>query len=240
MRRPAVLGWIPLLALKVRHGYFAAGVPRRLRFQADADTARFIRRHQLIERIQGGELWLHAPQQGLAGLCSEREQTLVWRIVSDDPEYAFYTDPRAPESIRISLADDLAGWREAPADRTRPPRSVEIAIAPRRVTWKYLLLGDWRTDAPALAVSEDGSNIPVSFRQDEDESLPDGLRARVFRSSHRLPLGVSGPQHITLLDLGARSPRVLQARMPLAAPRGLSLERRLGRTRPVCEIFVHP
>lgn len=238
--RDRPMGWTPILVMRVQHGYFAHHQPQHLRLVATAETAQFIRRHLLLERSQAGELWLHAPSDRFEPLWSERlvnaqPRTLRWNIISDDPDYGLYTDRRAPTWVEAPLVlpsvDSPEGWQKA------QPQHLEYAIQPRQLTWKYLLLGDWQTDQPALSLTE---SAKTDFRHDEDEILPNGQRARVFRSSHRLPMGLTGPQRIALLDMGCRTPRVLQARMPLAAPRGLCLEKRHGRTRPVCEIFVHP
>ncbi len=239
MSRAALLSWQPLLVLRLRHHFFADGRPRRLRLQADADTAAFIRRHQLVERSDGCELWLHAPSDGFEALWSERlrdgaPRQLQWHLQAADPDYALYTDRRAQRLVSVSLLDGQTG--DAAAWARQAPLELAVELKSRLCTWKYLLLGEWDAEQPALEMS----GQPDAFRRDEDEQLPDGRKAWVFRSRRRWPLGAHGPQHLLLKDLAGRRERILQARLPLAAPRGLILEKRHGRTRPVSEIFVHP
>ncbi len=239
MSEVRLLSWQPLLVLRLRHGFFADGRPRRLRLQACTETEAFIRRHQLVERSEGGELWLHAPADRLEALWSERLQDgaprrLHWRLQPGDPDYLLYTDRRAPQLVGAPLLDGQAG--DAASWARQAPQELAIELKTRLCTWKYLLLGNWDAEQPAL----DMPGQPDAFRRDEDEQLPDGRTAWVFRSRRRWPLGAQGPQHLVLKDLAGRGERILQARLPLAAPRGLILEKRHGRTRPVSEIFVHP
>lgn len=235
-----LMSWQPILVLRLRHGFFADGRPRRLRLRASRDTAAFIARHQLVERCDGSELWLHAPAERLQALWSERLQAdgqlrrLQWQLEPADPDYLLYTDRRTPREVGAPFLD--ARVTDAQAWEAREPQELSIELKPRLCTWKYLLLGDWDAESPALEMADQ----PDAFRRDEDEQLPDGRVAWVFRSRRRWPLGAQGPQHLVLKDLGGRRERVLQARLPLAAPRGLILEKRHGRTRPVSEIFVHP
>ncbi|HLO94063.1 MAG TPA: hypothetical protein VK195_07085, partial [Burkholderiaceae bacterium] len=189
---------------------------------------------------EGGELWLHAPTDRLELLWSERLQgdgsprQLHWQLEASDPDYLLYTDRRAPRQVSAPLLDPRIA--DARAWLLRAPPELCVELKARLCTWKYLLLGDWDAGQPAL----DLPGQPDAFRRDEDELLPDGRVAWVFRSRRRWPLGAHGPQHLVLKDLAGRRERVLQARLPLAAPRGLILEKRHGRTRPVSEIFVHP
>ncbi|WP_269633489.1 hypothetical protein [Pelomonas sp. BJYL3] len=235
-----LLSWQPILVLRLRHTYFADGRPRRLRLRASADTQAFIARHQLVERCDGSELWLHVPAERLALLWSERLQAdgsprqLRWQLEAADPDYALYTDRRAPRELSVPVLD--APFADAPSGQRPAAQELSIELKARLCTWKYLLLGDWDAAQPALEMA----GQPDAFRRDEDEQLPDGRMAWVFRSRRRWPLGAQGPQHLVLKDLAGRRERVLQARLPLAAPRGLILEKRHGRTRPVSEIFVHP
>ncbi|MBB2486917.1 hypothetical protein H5407_16940 [Mitsuaria sp. WAJ17] len=236
-----LLSWQPILVLRLRHGYFADGRPRRLRLRASPDTQAFIARHQLVERCDGSELWLHVPAERMALLWSERLQLdgsprrLRWLLEAADPDYALYTDRRAPREVSAPVLDVPPGG-DAQSALLGAPADLSIELKPRLCTWKYLLLGDWDAAQPALEMA----GQPDAFRRDEDERLPDGRMAWVFRSRRRWPLGAHGPQHLVLKDLAGRHERVLQARLPLAAPRGLILEKRHGRTRPVSEIFVHP
>lgn len=235
-----LLSWQPILVLRLHHGYFADGRPRRLRLQASRETAAFIARHQLIERSDGCELWLHAPADRLDTLWSERLQAdgsprqLQWQLEATDPDYLLYTDRRAPRQVCATFLDTHAADAQAWLGCAPPDLAVELR--PRLCTWKYLLMGHWDAEKPALEIP----GHPDAFRRDEDELLPDGRVAWVFRSRRRWPLGAQGPQQLVLKDLAGRRERVLQARLPLAAPRGLILEKRHGRTRPVSEIFVHP
>lgn len=235
-----LMSWQALLVLRVRHGFFADNRPRRLRLLPTPETAAFVQRHQLIERSDGTELWLHAPADRLDVLWSERlapggqPRQLHWRIDPADPDYLLYTDRRAPREISAPLIDASVSTLEALPGRAPLDRTVELRA--RLCTWKYLLLGTWEAEQPVLEMA----GQPDAFRRDEDEQLPDGRTAWVFRSRRRWPLGATGPQHLVLKDLAGRRERVLQARLPLAAPRGLILEKRHGRTRPVSEIFVHP
>jgi len=235
-----LMSWQPILVLRLRHGFFADGRPRRLRLRASPDTRAFIARHQLVERCDGCELWLHAPAERLDLLWSERLQAdgsprrLRWQLEVADPDYALYTDRRAPRELSAPIVDaSAADARDWPL---HAPSTLAVELRPRLCTWKYLLLGDWDAEQPALEMA----GQPDAFRRDEDEQLPDGRMAWVFRSRRRWPLGAQGPQTLVLKDLAGRRERVLQARLPLAAPRGLILEKRHGRTRPVSEIFVHP
>ena len=237
---PRLMSWQALLVLRVRHGYFADGRPRRLRLLASPETAAFVQRHQLVERSDGTELWLHAPADRLDVLWSERlapggqPRQLHWQLDPADPDYLLYTDRRAPREISAPLIDASVTTLDALSGLAPQDRAIELR--PRLCTWKYLLMGAWEAEQPALEME----GQPDAFRRDEDELLPDGRTAWVFRSRRRWPLGAAGPQHLVLKDLAGRRERVLQARLPLAAPRGLILEKRHGRTRPVSEIFVHP
>jgi len=234
-----MMSWQPLLVLTLDHAYFADRRPRRLQLRASPATAAFIARHQMIERGDGHQLWLHAPSDHYEALWSERLQDgtprqLQWRLEAADPDYLLYTDGRAPRELSVPLVDgrpaDAQAWQRQPAQERR------IELKPRLCIWKYLLLGDWDDRQPVL----DMPGQPGAFRRDEDEQLPDGRRACVFRSRRRWPLGAQGPQQLVLKELAGHRERILQARLPLAAPRGLTHEKRHGRTRPVSEIFVHP
>lgn len=237
---PRLMSWQALLVLRLRHGFFAEGRPQRLRLRASPETAAFVARHQLVERCDGTELWLHAPADRLDLLWSERLQAegrprrLQWQLESADPDYLLYTDRRAPRTLEAPLIDAAVGTLQELTGRA--PQELAIELRPRLCTWKYLFLGAWDAEAPALEMA----GQPAAFRRDEDERLPDGRTAWVFRSRRRWPMGALGPQHLVLKDLAGRRERILQARLPLAAPRGLILEKRHGRTRPVSEIFVHP
>lgn len=226
-----------LVALRLSHACYLGGRPTGLRFVAQPDTAAFVRRHQLVVRSDNGELWLHAPADRLEPLWSERlagglPRRLAWSLVSADPDYLYLTAAEAPQSVDFALAeeDSWAAWL------ARGLRRIEVVLPARRCVWKYLLVGDWRVSVPAL---HDRAET-AEFRRDDDETLPDGRTAWVFRSNQPLAMGPAGPQHIALRDIGESALRTVRAHLPLATPRGITIERYRDQTQWVSEVFVHP
>ena len=238
-----------LARLRVAHAYFNDGQARDLLFEPDLATHALIERFGLIARSNGQELALHAPESSLAALWSERESrhrhrpqpqqqqhpagTLCWRLRSRDPDFWLYTAARAPCQFVLPLV--AAGVADFKVWQQGLGASQWLRLGTRLSTWKYLLRGDWRDHRLSLV----DARGEVEFHRDEAELLPDGRSAEVFRSTRRLPLTEQVAHRFELRDVGVDPPRLLIARLPGAAPRGLQCESRQGRRRPVNEIFLN-
>jgi hypothetical protein len=226
--------YVLLASARVRHGYFADGLARRLRFTPDAHTQEAMRAHQLLLRSNGHGLALHASESALASLwAAHAPQALRFTLSCADPGFALYTEPGELPTLSLPLfgpaAGDEARWRLGLGAQT------ELQLQARRTIWKYLLLGDWQ--GHELQLLDPGAE--VQFDAPDQETLPDGRAALVIRSRSALALAEHSPYRFQLRDAASQPPRLLMPRLPVAAPRGLQRELwPQGGSTAITEIFV--
>lgn len=223
-----------LASARVRHGYFADGLARRLRFTPDADTQAAMRAHQLLLRSNGHALALHAPESTLTLLWAARApQALCFTLSCEDPSFELYTEPGALPLLALALFTDAA--RDEATWRAGLGGAIELQLQARRTVWKYLLLGDWQEHRLQLV----DPAAEVQFEAPGAEALPDGRAAIVIRSRSALALAERSPYRFQLRDAASQPPKLLMPRLPVAAPRGLQRELRpQGGSTAVTEIFV--
>lgn len=226
--------FVLLASARVRHGYFADGLARRLRFTPDTDTQEAMRAHQLLMRSNGHALALHAPESALALLWGARApQSLRFTLSCEDPGYELYTDPGTLPLLALPLFTDVA--RDETLWRAGLGGEVELQLQARRTVWKYLLLGDWQEHSLQLV----DAAAEVQFDAPGAEALPDGRAAIVIRSRSALALAERSPYRFQLRDTASQPPKLLMPRLPVAAPRGLQRELGpQGGSTAVTEIFV--
>lgn len=226
-------------SLSVRHPYFAAGWPAGLQLRPEPDSAALMARFGLLLRGDAQRYVVVASDARREGLWRERaswqQGGLAFTLASTDPLWAYYTDFRAlgtPVRAVIPLAapdcaSEDAWLRAAPVEQV-------LTLPVRQTIWKYLLLGAWG-DELAVVDAADG----IAFAGPENETLPNGETAVVFRA--RAPLALAQrPGHRFQLRRGTgAAERVLVPRLPLAAPADLRREFVDGVLRDVSEIFVN-
>lgn len=131
--------------------------------------------------------------------------------------------------INASNSSTQADWEAALGGDYR------LQLHARSTVWKYLLLGDWQDHTLRLV---DPQN-QVAFSSPSAETLPDGRRALVIRSSTAIELQERPQQRFQLRDSSSTPEKVLIQRLPAAAPRGLYREDADDATSTVSEIFVN-
>ncbi|QPF73401.1 hypothetical protein G8A07_11045 [Roseateles sp. DAIF2] len=220
---------------RVRHGYFADGLARSLRFTPDAQTWRALTAHRLLLRCNGHGLAVHADALALERLWIERApRALRFSLDCADPAFALYTEPGELPALSLPLFEADDGEEET-VWRARLGGAVELDLPARRTVWKYLLLGDWREHRPELV----DAGAAVQFEPPSEERLPDGRLALVIRSRSALALAEQSPHRFQLRDAASQPPKLLRQRLPAAAPRGLQREPSpQGGHIAVTEIFV--
>lgn len=189
--------------------------------------------------------------------------TLHFGLFADDPQFGLYTAglaaageppprfdsadaPPAPTGGRRLLqpavpqcgpAGPCAAWLphfvitlrvSAPGQRWR------LALAPRALVWKYILVGDWAAEQPQVV---DTAGV-VEFEPASEEPLASGLPALAIRSTSRLPLQECSEQRFLLRGRSGNRPRDLVKRLPVASATQLGLDQRGGTSTLVSEIFV--
>jgi hypothetical protein len=131
--------------------------------------------------------------------------------------------------INASTSGTQADWEAALGGDYR------LQLHARSTVWKYLLLGDWQDHTLRLV---DPQN-QIAFSPPSAETLPDGRRALVIRSSTAIELQERPQQRFQLRDSSSTPEKVLIQRLPAAAPRGLYREDADDATSTVSEIFVN-
>lgn len=96
---------LALLRFEVAHRYFADGRARGLRFEAAGDTARRMRRADLLERQDGASLWLLGPADAAETLAADSPEPLTWWVRATDPDFPIYTDDPARRPDELLLVE---------------------------------------------------------------------------------------------------------------------------------------
>jgi hypothetical protein len=230
----SVLRYLLLGVLRVRHGYFADGLARRMQFLPDAPTQRQLDAYELLTRANGHALSVHVPEHRLQQLWQAARQatlTLDFALRCSDPDFALYSE--APVLPDMSLPLPAGEAQDAQAWLRGLGQQVELQLQPRRTRWKYLLLGDWQDQQPQV-VDPAGQ---LSFEA-ATETLGDGQIVPSFIASSTLPLAERDAPRLQLHDAASQPPRILVSRLPGAAPRGLQRQTLQGQRADVSEIFL--
>ncbi|MDR7334584.1 hypothetical protein [Roseateles asaccharophilus] len=162
--------WLPLLQLEVRHGYYATGRCRGLRFEPTLGTAAAIRRADIAARSDGCNLFLHGPADAPDALNTP-DEGLTWLIFTADADFACATDDPAcrPEQLLWIQGAESGGdgtltatprpLRDArvaslltSADRLRPPFAMLwLPLAELRRSWANAAVArlSWRLEPRA-------------------------------------------------------------------------------------------
>lgn len=210
--------------------YHADGRARLLRFLPDAQSQLVLRAYGLVCRSDGSELAVLGEERDLLRLWTARHPaTLNFSLSCDDPAHLLYREAAALPALSLALFEgehaDFTAWLQSPS------RQQHLQLAARRTVWKYLLLGDWAGQQPEL---HDPLGL-VQFEAATPLALGDGRSALAIRSGSALPLAERAVPRFQLRDANAHPPRLLMARLPVAAPGGLQRE---PDGTPVSEIFV--
>lgn len=219
-----------LACAEIGSEYHADGRARRLRFVPDADSRCCMQDYGLLCRSDGAALAILGEEASLKGLWEAgKPATLDFSLNCDDPAHLLYGDAAELPPLSLPLfqhgSADFATWLHS------PNRQQRLQLAARRTIWKYLLLGDWSGQQPEL---HDPLGL-VQFEAATPLALGDGRSALAIRSGSALPLAERAVPRFQLRDANAHPPRLLMARLPVAAPGGLQRE---PDGTPVSEIFV--
>lgn len=187
---------LPLFRLAVGHAYFADGRARGLRFEAAADTARRLRRADVLERQDGASLSLLGPADAADQLRHDSTEPLTWWVRATDPAFAIYTEDaaRRPQELLVVSPPD-----EGPADPQGPDTALPAVTPLPEVTVRvmaivqraggaqgptqeggYALSGEaaWRPPFAVLCLPPDALAVPAaasSAPARPDASRPDSI-----------------------------------------------------------------
>lgn len=151
-----------LASLQVQHGYFADGLARAMRLQADAESEQRLQRFGLLLRHEAQRIALYLPRQAEAGLWSELQAqpdlALDFGLYCSDTAWAYYTDLRAlGASPRFKHSPSSPGLLQADGDSPIKPNfapgrlaELQIALNP----YAQASLADWAAqDAPVYQLT---------------------------------------------------------------------------------------
>ncbi|MDT8998197.1 hypothetical protein RQP53_02785 [Paucibacter sp. APW11] len=253
LREPrAAEQFLPLLSVGLQHEYGASALAG-LSLTPSQATRELCRQHGLLLRSDAGGLTLIGAASALPQLWqAQRDEAcdylLSWRLDSSEPLFALASADDVPRHLLLPLAPRSALDSDCEAWCQSLGRRELLRFAARQCRWKYLLLGDWASLAAsgdiadlALSLSPalNTAATPLQFQRDaEQEALPDGRLAWVYRSPEPLPLAEHSSRRVALSDAGSTPARVLMGALPHGAPRSLQREARAGGSQWVTEIFL--
>lgn len=150
----------------------------------------------------------------------------VWKITPPlgPPRLSLGDGPRPDFVVCIPLAGDLSD----------AGRSYRVELNSRATTWKYILLGDWKTVTPRVVDTAKAN--AVAFEAASKEVLADGRSAWAIRSRGRIPLAERPGQRFQLCD--ADPDNVLINPLPAAGPDSFGLEVAGDAPSLISEIYV--
>ncbi|WAC71483.1 hypothetical protein OU995_18080 [Roseateles sp. SL47] len=141
---------LPLLRLDVGHGYFADGRARGLRFEPADDTARRLRRADMLDRQDGASLWLLGPAEGWTWLDEDDPSALTWLVRATDPQFPIYTEDEASRPQELLMVEVPSPSRPPSPEPLAPTVRVMPVIRPEdgQPADGYALSGDARWRPP--------------------------------------------------------------------------------------------
>jgi hypothetical protein len=250
--------YAPLLTIVVTHDFFA-GMPMYLRFVPSTACAALMDREGLILRATpyGAEVWREQPSDGSAAPLPAELLQLAFAVFTGDPQLQFCTAwPVALPLRYVSSADSgqlepetLAGSGAArqplfsveidyrPAPHGQPARNYRIALASKKIHWKYFFSGSLAAKKLSI-VDLDAADGDTGIRFAASD-LPATDTGSAYTSEAPLPIQRLPQQRLQLREEGGAG-RVLIKRLPNANIEKLGKERgRDGLSMIVAEIYIH-
>lgn len=245
--------YLPLLAIAVNHEYLA-GMPAQLRFVPSPACEQLMLREGLLLRHtpDGAEVWREQQEGAQAGVLQ-----LVFSVFTSDPQLQFCTDwPVAPPLRFVSAAagdllqaQTLAGSGaprqplfsveidHRPAPPGSAPRTYRIALASKKIHWKYFFSGSLAARKLAIVdLDAAGAGDGLRFAASDMAATVNGA---AYTSEAALPMQKLPQQRLQLREEGGAG-KVLIRRLPNANIEKLGKERgRDGQSMIVAEIYIH-
>ena len=256
--------YTPLLTIVVTHDFYA-GMPMYLRFEPSATCAAMMQRESLMLRAtpHGAEVWREQPNDGSAAPALAELLQLSFAVFTGDPQLQFGTAwPVALPLRYVSSADaqllqpeTLAGSGAArqplfsveidyrPTPHGQPARNYLIALASRKLHWKYFFSGSLAAKKLSIVDLDGGDggaggagNAGIRFAASAWPATENGT---AYTSEAPLPMQRLPQQRLQLREDGGAG-KVLIKRLPNANIEKLGKERgRDGMSMIVAEIYIH-
>ncbi|MBB3193200.1 hypothetical protein [Roseateles terrae] len=121
---------LPLFRLEVAHAYFADGRARGLRWEAADDTARRLRRADVLERQDGASLTLLGPADAAVQLLHDSGEPLTWWVRATDPAFAIYTDDPAQRPNELLVVAPPAGFPDSSSEPATAHSVASVRVMP--------------------------------------------------------------------------------------------------------------